>query len=388
MLAAASRRSSLAFLATAGLAAAVADANVALQDDLKAAAQGATALIDTTLQASLAAKLQTQWRLIDPSSATAADLSVATVLVPPRSIFLAPGRLDELLAQMPAGRLLQWQFTGTDMLNITAVPSRFIVCDVHQGGTSIPEYVLAAALSWNTQLPQVDAQFRSCTWHGQNRCPHVSKAHRSAKGQTIGLIGYGSIGSGVAVRAVAFGMRVVAVTYPLPSSTPPPLAWIGGDDRLPQLMEESDFVVVACPLNIATRGLVGASALAHMKPEGVLINVARGAVVDESALYHSLSKRSIGGAVLDVWWNDFAWAQPGDKWPSRFNFSSLRNVWMTPHMSCDTEEAAEESLTQMAANFDALATGAPLRNVVRNATPSAFSIQPDGAALIEHSVLL
>jgi len=327
------------------------------------------ALVDTSRHAPLSAALRTEWRLVDPRNATAADFESAVALIPPDDTLRAPARLSALMDRMPAGRLLQWSFTGTELLNMSAVPGRFAVCDVHQGGVSIPEYVMAAVLSWNIQLPQVDAEFRSCTWHAENTCQPTT-LHRSAKGQTIGIVGYGVIGTGVALRAAAFGMRVVAVTYPVPASPPAPLAWVGGDDMLPQLMEEADFVVVACPLNAATKGLIGASAIARMKPQGVLVNIARGAIVDEAALFQALSERKIGGAVLDVWWRSFAWLMPGQMWPSEYNFSALPNVWMTSHMSGATQEAQDEDYVQMASNFDALATGQALKNVIRNATHS------------------
>jgi len=141
-------------------------------------------------------------------------------------------------------------------------------------------------------------------------------------------------------------------------------------------MQEADFAVVMCPLLPSTRGLVDAKAIGSMKPSGVLINVARGPIVDEAALYQALEKRSIGGAVLDVWWHE-DWSAHGSgpsSWPSRYNFSALPNVWMTPHQSYYTEGTMQEGVRQMAANFDALARGQPLQNVVRPGLPGFASM--------------
>jgi len=333
-----------------------------------------TALVPLQLQDSLRIKLTTPWGFVDPNTATAEDRAQAQVLIPGGSLIHDADAFEKVLTKLPNGQLLQWPFTGVDMLNLTAIPKKFAICDVHQGGVAIPEYVMGAILTWNVRLPQTDAAFRQCTWHDRrNSCSGLAM-HREARGQTLGIIGYGTIGQAVVQRAVAFGMRAVAVTYPLPKEKPAELAWIGGDSQLPRLMKESDFVVVAVPLNHATRGLVSAKVIQSMKPTGVLINIARGPIVDEAGLYEALRSKRIEGAILDVWWNDFAFfSNTSSTWPSKYNFSQLQNVWMTPHMSSNTAEAHDEALGQMAANLDALARGEPLQNVVRKGENSARS---------------
>merc|ERR1712232_905722 len=137
---------------------------------------------------------------------------------------------------------------------------------------------------------------RHCTWRATSSDCQRPATHATTKGQTIGVIGYGHLGSGVGVRAAALGMRVIAVTKDPPSTPPPPLAWVGDDSDLPRLMQESDFVVITVPLLPSTVGLVSPSQLSHMKSSGVLINVARGPIVDEAGLYKALEQRRIGGA--------------------------------------------------------------------------------------------
>eukprot|EP00438_Fugacium_kawagutii_P032257 Skav209888 [mRNA] locus=scaffold2642:256352:262599:- [translate_table: standard] len=209
----------------------------------------------------------------------------------------------------------------------------------------------------------------------------------------VGIVGFGTIGRGVAQRALGFQMRVVAVdghrggVAGAGGRCRCGWAWedavVGTDDQLPRLLSESDFVVIAVPLLPQTRGMIGVKArrrggrggrtwvavveLSLMKSDAVLINIARGPIVDEVPFWTALQGEKIGGAVLDVWWNDFSWFQNGT-WPSTFNFSSLPNVWMTPHVSVNTLEAHKETLDQAADNFLALAAGKPLRNVVRNAS--------------------
>jgi len=316
--------------------------------------------------AGLRQHLSTSWRLVDPMSVTHSDLQVAKVVVP----FFGQNKsgLYDMLNHAPAGQLLQLPMTGFDWLNFSLVPPRFAVCNIHNAAVAISEYVIAAVLSWNVQFPALDAGMRHCTWQqGPNDCKRP-RIHRQSKGQTIGIVGYGSLGAAIAQRAAALGMRVVAVTSPTPSSPPPPLSWVGNDSMLPRLMQESDFVAVTCPLLPSTLGLVDANAISNMRKTGVLINVARGPIVDEAAIYEALLKKSIGGAVLDVWWNEkalYSNASGSAAWPSRFNFAALPNVWMTPHASSYTDGSEEEGARQMALNFDALARGDNLTNVVR-----------------------
>mmetsp|Transcript_115375 Transcript_115375/g.288331 ORF Transcript_115375/g.288331 Transcript_115375/m.288331 type:complete len:382 (-) Transcript_115375:31-1176(-) len=322
----------------------------------------------------LASKVRTAWRLVALHNASDSELREASAVVPDFSMIRNTSNMSAELQKIPSGQLLQIPMTGIDTLDLDSIPARFVVCNVHNAGTAIPEYVMAAILSWNVQLPKLDAEFRRCSWQpgGASSCSRPPM-HKESKGQTVGIIGYGTIGRGVAQRAAAMGMRVVAVSPEATASAPPPpLAWMGNDTMLPKLMQESDFVVVSCPLLPSTRGLVNESLIGQMKPTGVLINVARGPIVKEDALHDALSKGSIGGAVLDVWWQEF---HP-DTWPSKFNFGELPNVWMTMHTSYNTAEARHEGMGEVAANLDALALGQPLKNTVRGPAivSTSFSI--------------
>ena len=107
-------------------------------------------------------------------------------------------------------------------------------------------------------------------------------------------------------------------------------------------MAESDFLVLACPLTTSTRGMVNSTLLSLMKPSGVLINIARGAVVDEEALYEALLHKQIGGAVLDVWWQSGAWMKQGAhgpaSWsePKNLSFSAPKHCFPKTYSAIDT----------------------------------------------------
>jgi phosphoglycerate dehydrogenase-like enzyme len=134
-------------------------------------------------------------------------------------------------------------------------------------------------------------------------------------------------------------------------------------DALHEVLAESDFVVIAVPLQDDTIGLIDAAALRAMKPGAFLVNVARGPVIDEDALYEALRDRAIGGAALDVWYR-----YPDNKVSGRAStrpFHELDNVIVTPHIAGWTEGTFRHRWEAIDDNLRRLATGEPLVNVVR-----------------------
>jgi phosphoglycerate dehydrogenase-like enzyme len=184
--------------------------------------------------------------------------------------------------------------------------------------------------------------------------------------QTIGLLGFGHIGKAIAARAKAFGMQVHAANR---SAVASPLVdkYFALDD-LQNFMGSADALVVSLPLLASTTSIVNASALAAMRPDAVIVNVGRGPVIDEQALFDSLAARRIGGAIIDTWYNYPTPAQ-GECAPSRLDFASLPNLVMTPHMSGWTTGTIHRRQVTMADNIGRLAAGRELINVVRACSP-------------------
>ncbi len=272
-------------------------------------------------------------------------------------------------AQRFSPRLLHSPGAGVDAIDFDALPADCAVCNVFEHEGPIAEYAFAAMLEWETGFAAAAAAFSNETWSEAYR---TRKPHGELAGKTIGLVGYGHIGAAIARRAAAFDMRVIAVAS---RSRPaePGVAWIGGPDRLGELLAQADYVLVACPLNDQTRGMMGAPQLAAMKPTAVAINVARGEVFDEAALYEALRERRIAGAVLDAW---FRYPGPGETVPpSRFAFDTLPNVTCTPHIAAWTAGLWERRFTVIADNIRRFHDGAPLRNLVR--APLTPEIAPD-----------
>jgi phosphoglycerate dehydrogenase-like enzyme len=236
------------------------------------------------------------------------------------------------------------------------------VCNAYGHEAAIGEYVVMTMLAWTHRLLATEPAFRAGDWSmGLQPRP----THGELAGRSVLVVGAGRIGCAVAERAAALGCRVIGVNR-TPRAAPPGFIELRPLGELDALLPAADFVVLACALDRDTRGLIDGRRLALLHGGAVLVNVARGPVVDEAALFAALAARRIGGAILDVWWRYPTAAEPGRP-PSAHPFDSLDNVIMTPHYSGWTNGLFLRRSTQMADNLDRLAEGLPLRNVIRAA---------------------
>ena len=233
------------------------------------------------------------------------------------------------------------------------------LCNVHEHEIPVAEYILMCILMLTTQVAQADHGLRQGRWRGSGR--YDGAFHGELYGKTLGLIGFGHIGQAAAQRALAFGARVIAVRRN--PRAHPDLDWCGPISDLPRLLDESDYVAVVCPLTPETRGLLGEPELRALRPEAILINAARAAIIDESALYRALSERWFAGAAIDVWYQYPPDPEPG-LGGSRFPFHELSNTIVTPHYSGWTEAMIRRRYQKIAENLDHLARGEPLERVV------------------------
>ena len=260
-------------------------------------------------------------------------------------------------------RLIQVSGAGYDRIALDAVPAHVPVANAYCHGRSIAEHVLMVTMMLSRHVLRADRELRAGTWRTIATDADVPFGS-TLSGRVLGIVGLGEIGGHVARVASALGMRVRAVRSN-PGAVGPEGAkidWVGGVDDLIELAAASDVLVVTTPLSERTRGMVGASVLAAMPSTGLLINVARGPVVDERALYEALMRDEIAGAGLDVWWEGSGTGQP-----SSMPFGELDNVVMTPHQSGHTVDTFDARARTIAANVDAVVNGQPIRNVVREA---------------------
>ena len=171
---------------------------------------------------------------------------------------------------------------------------------------------------------------------------------------TLLIIGAGGIGQAIAQRASAFGMRVWGFCrHPQPL---PGFERVVGADEWRSLLPEADYVVIATPLTPETQGMIDAATLRSMRPSAYLINVARGAVVDEAALLTAVDEGWIAGAGLDTFCTE--------PLPLDSPFWSRQNVFVTPHCSGSSPRAIQRSIALFLDNLTCYRAGTPLRNVV------------------------
>jgi len=172
-------------------------------------------------------------------------------------------------------------------------------------------------------------------------------------GKTVGIVGLGAIGTRVAELAQPFDTTVIG-TKANPDDAPDAVDEVFGPDGLHEVCQRSDYLVVACPLTDETRGMIGRWEFRMMKGDAVLINIARGEVVDQDAMVYALQQHSIGGAALDVFETE-PLPQDSPLW-------GLSNVIVTPHMSGSTPEYMDRCAELFVENYRRYLDGEPLEN--------------------------
>jgi glycerate dehydrogenase len=246
----------------------------------------------------------------------------------------------EILQGAPMLKLVVLAATGTDNVDLAAAQERGIaVCNVRAYCTaSVVQHVWGLILSLNQHVADYARLATDGSWTKNERFMELRFPIRELNGRTFGVVGWGELGRGVARVAETFGMRIVIANRRGGSPTP---------DRveLDRLLAISDIVSLHCPLNDSTRGLIGARELALMKPDTLLINTARGALVDGHALAAALRAGRLGGAGIDV--------LPQEPPPSGDPLldPAIPNLIVTPHIAWAAREARQRCLDEAAANI-------------------------------------
>lgn len=253
-------------------------------------------------------------------------------------------------------RLVQALSAGADGIDLAALPPGCALCNLYEHEEAIAEWALMGILAVSRHLLAYDRRLREGDWSAG------LPMERELRGRMLGTIGYGHIGRRVVELGHAFGMEAAAVTRAPAPERAAGLRWLGALDEVGRLMRETDAAVVAVPLTPETRGLIGAGELDLLGPEGILVNVARGDVVDERALYEALRDRRIAGAALDVW---YRYPRRGEQsLPSDLPFHELDNVVMTPHVSGRSEGTRQGRARFLVEQLRRLEEGKPLENVL------------------------
>jgi D-2-hydroxyacid dehydrogenase (NADP+) len=261
--------------------------------------------------------------------------------------FLAARKLRWIHA--PSAAVHQFMFAelvGSDVILTNST-------EVH--GPVVAEHVMALMFALAKKLPQALAFQRSHVW-GQEAIWNEGAHPRELAGATLGLIGVGSIGRRVARMSSGLGMRVIAVREHIGKGCPSGVERVFAPFDLNEMLRQSDFVVMAAPVTEATQKLITAERLAAMKPNAYLINVGRGAQVDETALVDVLRSRHIAGAALDVFEHE--------PLPTDSPLWNLDNLLITPHTAGLTEKLWHRHYEHFSANLKRYLAGESLQFVV------------------------
>jgi phosphoglycerate dehydrogenase-like enzyme len=269
----------------------------------------------------------------------------------------------EMAAVAEKLRLIHAAGAGTDRIDFDALSGDVLVANTFHHERSIAEYVLAAAIMMRRGFFTQDRSLRRDVWATAVYDDAIPQA-KTLRDARVGLVGFGHIGQFAWDLFRAFGSTGIAVTGSgRVNATAHGLSWVGGVARLDDLLRESDVVVVSAPLTPATEGMIGADQLRALGPDGVLINVGRGLLVNERALFDGLRNGDVRAAAIDVWYRYPA--KPGESTaPATLPFGELDNVLMTPHSSGITADTFSGRADDIAANIGRLARGETLRNVI------------------------
>jgi phosphoglycerate dehydrogenase-like enzyme len=257
-------------------------------------------------------------------------------------------------------RLIHVAGAGTDKVEFDALAPGVLVANTFHHERSIAEYVVAAAVMLRRDFLTQDRALRRELWASSVYDAAIPQAATLGDAH-IGFVGFGHIGRCAWNLFRAFGCSGSAVTG---SGRVPDcgLSWAGDTAELDTLLTQCDVAVVSAPLNEHTEGMVGVEQLRALGSDGVLINVGRGPLVQEQALYDALSAGVIRAAAIDVWYRYPA--GDGTIAPSELPFAELPNLLMTPHSSGVTRDTFIGRVDDIAANIGRLQRGEPLQNLV------------------------
>lgn len=277
------------------------------------------------------------------------------------SVYVGTKFTAEMAQHAPQLELVLVGGAGYDGIDLAQLPADVQVANTFNHETSIAEYVVAAAVLMRRKILQQSRALSEGVWASSVYDPTIPQAHSLADAN-VGILGYGHIGKAVWQAFRSFGAKGRAIRHTAASETPDELEWLGTLADLGTLLDESDVLVVCVPLNEQTRGIIGASELARLGSNSIVINVSRGPLIDEDALYDALASEIVAGAAIDVWYQypDTA----GHGFPASRPFWELPNALVTPHISGVTNTTFVGRVRDIAKNIRNQVAGNPIDRVV------------------------
>jgi glycerate dehydrogenase len=286
---------------------------------------------------------ETRQRLIGQS------VAVTNKVVLDRAVFSSAAAKELKLIAVAA--------TGTDIIDREAAREFGVrVCNVPAYATqSVAQFTFALILELATRAARYGAAVRSDAWQNSPIFTLLDFPSIELKGKKLGIIGYGNIGRAVAEMARGFGLEVLIAARPGSAGPIPP-----GRLPLQELFRQADVITLHCPLTPQTKSLINAETLSLMKPTALLVNTARGALIDETALIHVLHEKRLAAAALDV----ISREPPPADHPIIQAAKELDNLLVTPHTAWSARETRERLIGEVTENIRAFFEGKPTNIVV------------------------
>jgi glycerate dehydrogenase len=260
------------------------------------------------------------------------------------------------LAALPALKMIAVSATGTNNVDLEACRARGIVVSNIRGYAehTVPEHVMALLLALSRNLVAWRETLQAGAWQRAEQFCLFDHPIRDLHGATLGLIGSGTLGKGVARLAEAFGMRVLRAEHKNATTVRPSYT------AFAEVLAAADAISLHCPLTAETTGLIGEPELRAMKRSALLINTARGGIVDEAALVRALKEGWIAGAGFDV-----VTVEPPPAGHPLLDPALLAqpNFLLTPHVAWSSRPAMQTLADQLIANIEAFAAGTPQNRV-------------------------
>ncbi len=262
---------------------------------------------------------------------------------------------EEIIASAGSLRFIGLTATGVDNVDLAAAKKHDVaVCNIRAYCTqSIVEHVFAVLLNLTHSVRQYDRIVREGAWQQADNFCMLEFPIRELSAMTIGIVGLGVLGSGVANMARQFGMKVMVARRPGTQGAPDE-----GRVDFSEILRESDVISLHCPLTDDTRSLIGSGQLRLMKSNAILVNTARGGLIDSAALVEALGNGTIAAAAIDV-----LPQEPPVNGDPLLDYEG-ENLILTPHIAWGTVEARQNAIDEVAANVKAFLAGEARNRVV------------------------
>jgi glycerate dehydrogenase len=262
----------------------------------------------------------------------------------------------DMIGRLPDLKMVAVAATGTNNVDLAACRARGIVVSNIRGYArhTVPEHAIALLLSLSRNLFAYRQSVQEGRWQRSDQFCFFDHPIRDLHGATLGVVGSGSLGEGVVRLAEAFGMKVLLAERKGAATVRP------GYTAFETVLREADALSLHCPLTPDTTGLIGEAELKAMKPSAILINTARGGLVDEAALVRALREGWIAGAGFDV-----ITAEPPPEGHPMVSpeLLALPNFLLTPHVAWASRPAMQALADQLIENIEAFAAGSPKNQV-------------------------